>query len=53
MGFSVNNTKAVFEGLLDKKAEFVRTPKYQIMDKKIHGMEGIREQKKLSFHYIY
>lgn len=34
MGFSVNNTKAVFEGLLDKKSEFVRTPKYLIMNKK-------------------
>lgn len=34
MGFSVNNTKAVFEGLLDKKSEFVRTPKYHIRDKK-------------------
>lgn len=33
MGFSVNNTKAVFEGLLKKKSEFVRTPKYKIVDK--------------------
>lgn len=33
MGFSVNNTKAVLEGLLDKKSEFVRTPKYQIINK--------------------
>jgi cellulose synthase/poly-beta-1,6-N-acetylglucosamine synthase-like glycosyltransferase len=33
MGFSVNNTKAVIEGLLDKKSEFVRTPKYLIMNK--------------------
>lgn len=33
MGFSVNNTKAVFEGLLGKKSEFVRTPKYKIMGK--------------------
>ncbi len=49
MGFSVNNTKAVFEGLLDKKSEFVRTPKYQIMDKKDswHGKEYVN--KKLSF----
>ena len=28
MGLSVNNTKAVIEGLLNKKSEFVRTPKY-------------------------
>jgi hypothetical protein len=33
MGFAVNNTKAVFEGLLKKKSEFVRTPKYKIVDK--------------------
>lgn len=34
MGFAVNNTKAVFEGLLKKKSEFVRTPKYRVVDKK-------------------
>lgn len=28
MGLSVNNTKAVIEGLMNKKTEFVRTPKY-------------------------
>ncbi len=28
MGLSVNNTKAVIEGLINKKSEFVRTPKY-------------------------
>ncbi len=28
MGLSVNNTKAVLEGLFNKKSEFVRTPKY-------------------------
>jgi cellulose synthase/poly-beta-1,6-N-acetylglucosamine synthase-like glycosyltransferase len=30
MGFAVNNTKAVFEALINKKSEFVRTPKYGI-----------------------
>jgi cellulose synthase/poly-beta-1,6-N-acetylglucosamine synthase-like glycosyltransferase len=34
MGFAVNNTKAVIEGLIKKKSEFVRTPKYKITDKK-------------------
>jgi cellulose synthase/poly-beta-1,6-N-acetylglucosamine synthase-like glycosyltransferase len=34
MGFSVNNTIAVFHGLLRKKSEFVRTPKYRIVDRK-------------------
>jgi hypothetical protein len=36
MGFAINNTKAVIEGLLKKKSEFVRTPKYRIVDKKDH-----------------
>jgi len=31
MGLAVNNTKAVFEGLFNKKSEFVRTPKYKIV----------------------
>jgi len=33
MGFAVNNSRAVFEGLFKKKSEFVRTPKYNITDK--------------------
>ena len=49
MGFSVNNTKAVFEGLLDKKSEFVRTPKYHIMDKKDSWKGKNYVNKKLSF----
>jgi hypothetical protein len=34
MGFAVNNSRAVFEGLFKKKSEFVRTPKYRIEGKK-------------------
>ncbi|MEP7146066.1 MAG: cellulose synthase family protein [bacterium] len=49
MGFSVNNTKAVFEGLLDKKSEFVRTPKYQIMNKKDSWAGKNYVNKKLPF----
>ncbi|MBN1300001.1 MAG: glycosyltransferase [Melioribacteraceae bacterium] len=30
MGLAVNNTRAVMEGLLSRKSEFVRTPKYKI-----------------------
>ena len=30
MGFAVNNSRAVIEGLMRKKSEFVRTPKYSI-----------------------
>ncbi len=33
MGFAVNNSRAVIEGLFKKKSEFVRTPKYNIMGK--------------------
>lgn len=49
MGFSVNNTKAVFEGLLDKKSEFVRTPKYHIRDKDDTWQGKKYVNKKLSF----
>ncbi|MDZ4711742.1 MAG: glycosyltransferase family 2 protein [bacterium] len=49
MGFSVNNTKAVIEGLLDKKSEFVRTPKYQIMNKKDSWQGKNYVNKKLSY----
>jgi len=34
MGLAVNNSRAVFEGLMSRKSEFVRTPKYHIVDKK-------------------
>ena len=34
MGFAVNNSTAVIEGLFRKKSEFVRTPKYSIKNKK-------------------
>lgn len=30
MGFALNNTRAVIEGLFNKKSEFVRTPKFRI-----------------------
>ena len=33
MGFAVNNSKAVIEGLFRKKSEFVRTPKYRIQNR--------------------
>lgn len=32
-GFALNNSRAVFEGLLNRKSEFVRTPKFQIVNK--------------------
>jgi len=33
MGFAVNNSKAVIEGLFRRKSDFVRTPKYSIKEK--------------------
>lgn len=34
MGLAINNTRAVFEGLMRKKSEFVRTPKYSVILRK-------------------
>ncbi|MDR3610397.1 MAG: glycosyltransferase family 2 protein [Ignavibacteriaceae bacterium] len=34
MGFAVNNSRAVIEGLLSRKSEFVRTPKFNEQDGK-------------------
>ncbi|MDR3668086.1 MAG: glycosyltransferase family 2 protein [Ignavibacteriaceae bacterium] len=34
MGFAVNNSRAVIEGLLSRKSEFVRTPKFNVEDGK-------------------
>lgn len=31
MGLAVNNSRAVFEGLLSRKSEFVRTPKFKVV----------------------
>jgi cellulose synthase/poly-beta-1,6-N-acetylglucosamine synthase-like glycosyltransferase len=33
MGFAVNNSRAVFEGLFKRKSEFIRTPKFAIQGK--------------------
>ncbi|MCH8035188.1 MAG: glycosyltransferase [Bacteroidetes bacterium] len=34
MGLAVNNSRAVFEGLMNRKSEFVRTPKFKVVDEK-------------------
>ncbi len=34
MGFAVNNSRAVFEGLLNRKSDFVRTPKFKVVSSK-------------------
>ncbi|CAN5407099.1 glycosyltransferase [soil metagenome] len=49
MGLSVNNTKAVFEGLFNKKSEFVRTPKYKIVSKGDKWEDKSYVQKKIPF----
>lgn len=33
MGLAVNNSKAIFEALFNKKSEFIRTPKFKIIEK--------------------
>ena len=33
MGMAVNNSRAVFEGLMNKKSEFIRTPKFKVVTK--------------------
>lgn len=50
MGFAVNNSRAVFEGLLRKKSEFIRTPKYRIQEK----TDSWREKKyaPLKLHWV-
>lgn len=41
MGFAINNSRAVFEGLMNRKSEFVRTPKFKLV-----GEEGSWMDKK-------
>ncbi len=52
MGFAVNNTKAVIEGLYGKKREFVRTPKYRIEQKSDAWMNKKYVPRKLSSTWI-
>jgi cellulose synthase/poly-beta-1,6-N-acetylglucosamine synthase-like glycosyltransferase len=49
IGLSINNTRAVFEALLNKESEFTRTPKYRIegdgdewMSKKYHQTVAVQ-----------
>lgn len=52
MGFAVNNTRAVMEGIFKKKSEFVRTPKYHIVDKKDFWMNKKYVPVKMSYTVI-
>ncbi len=49
MGFAVNNSRAVIEGLLSRKSEFVRTPKFKIVDNKDKWEEKKYVNRKLDF----
>jgi cellulose synthase/poly-beta-1,6-N-acetylglucosamine synthase-like glycosyltransferase len=53
MGFAINNTKAVFQALINKKTEFVRTPKYLIVDKKDSWADKKYVHKKISLSVIF
>ncbi|MGH2574569.1 MAG: glycosyltransferase [Ignavibacteria bacterium] len=52
MGFAINNTKAVLQALLNKKTEFVRTPKYRIEGKDDSWKDKKYVHKKISFSVI-
>jgi hypothetical protein len=43
IGLSINNSKAVLEALLNKKSDFNRTPKYNVIaQSRIHALEHIK-----------
>ena len=49
MGFAVNNSRAVIEGLLNRKSEFIRTPKFQVVSERDTWMGKRYLSKKLGF----
>ncbi len=49
MGLSLNNTKAVFEGIINRKSEFVRTPKFGDNNNQIALKNKRYVSKKISF----
>lgn len=52
MGFSFHNTIAVLEGLMGKKSEFIRTPKFNIEELKDKWKDNIYISKKISKNII-
>ena len=52
MGFAVNNSRAVFEGLLNRKSEFVRTPKFKVEGNKDSWLGKRYTNKKLGLSVI-
>ncbi|WP_310556986.1 glycosyltransferase family 2 protein [Flavobacterium sp.] len=53
MGFSFQNSIAVLEGLLGKKSEFIRTPKFNIEALKDKWKDNIYISKKISKNTIF
>ncbi len=53
MGFAINNTKAIFQAVINKKTEFVRTPKYLIVDKNDSWVDKKYVHKKISLSVIF
>lgn len=49
MGFAVNNSRAVIEGLLSRKSEFVRTPKFKVEKDSDSWKNNKYLSKKISF----
>jgi len=52
MGLAVNNSRAVFEGLMNRKSEFVRTPKFKQESEKDAFVGNKYMSKKLGFSVI-
>ena len=47
MGLALNNSRAVIEGLLNRKSEFVRTPKFKVVSEKDSWMGKKYNNKKI------
>jgi cellulose synthase/poly-beta-1,6-N-acetylglucosamine synthase-like glycosyltransferase len=52
MGLAVNNSRAVFEGLMNRKSEFVRTPKFKQESEKDSWVGNKYLNRKLGFSVI-
>jgi cellulose synthase/poly-beta-1,6-N-acetylglucosamine synthase-like glycosyltransferase len=53
MGFSVNNTRAVLEGLFNRKSAFIRTPKFRIETEKDTWVNNkYRASRRVSFGVV-
>jgi len=52
MGFALNNSRAVFEGLLNRKSEFVRTPKFKMVSEKDSWVGKKYLNRKIGFSVI-